>query len=330
MTDIIRNTTSAPLVSVVVPTYQHAAFIERCIQGILMQQTTFPVEILVGEDESTDGTRAICQRYAAALPDRVRLFLRSRQDVLRIMGRPTGRANLLHLLGQAKGKYIALCEGDDYWTDPLKLQKQVDHLERHPEDVLCFHAVGVVEPGGRITEDKITQVPAAYATQADLALRGNYIHTPSVIFRNILHELPPEIKQTPIADFFLWTMLSGHGNLHYLPEVMAHYRMGGTWSSLDRYRRVLNTAYCHAAIHAWAKRTGNAVLPPIFLRRIERALEEQREHLTASDLARFRAFAPEVRRVAAAARRRLLYGKPLRAMEQLARKAYRRIKPRPA
>src|SRR5690606_12226069 len=83
--------------------------------------------------------REICQRYAAEHPDRIRLFLRNRKDVMYIMGRPTGRANLLHLLGEAKGKYIALCEGDDYWTDPLKLQRQVDFMEAHPDYMACFH-----------------------------------------------------------------------------------------------------------------------------------------------------------------------------------------------
>ncbi|MBS1943526.1 MAG: glycosyltransferase, partial [Bacteroidetes bacterium] len=71
-----------PLVSVVVPTYQHVAYIEDCLNGILLQETTFPVEILIGEDESSDGTREICQRIAAAHPDRIRLFLRSRKDVM--------------------------------------------------------------------------------------------------------------------------------------------------------------------------------------------------------------------------------------------------------
>jgi glycosyltransferase involved in cell wall biosynthesis len=84
-----------PLVSVVVPTYQHAAYIAECLEGILMQRTDFPVEILLGEDDSSDGTRAICQHYATMHPGRIRLFLRSRKDVIHINGTATGRANLL-------------------------------------------------------------------------------------------------------------------------------------------------------------------------------------------------------------------------------------------
>ena len=94
-----------------VTTYQHAAYIAACLDGVLAQRTDFAVEVLVGEDESTDGTRAICQRYAERHPDRIRLFLRERKDVMHIGGRATGRANLLHLLGEARGTFIALCEG---------------------------------------------------------------------------------------------------------------------------------------------------------------------------------------------------------------------------
>lgn len=132
-----------PLVSVVVPTYQHAAFIGECLDSILMQQTNFPIEILIGEDDSTDGTREICQAYAKAHPDSIKLFLRERKDVIYINGKPTGRSNLKRLIAEAGGRYIALCEGDDYWVDPLKLQKQVDILERDESVSLVFHNVWV-------------------------------------------------------------------------------------------------------------------------------------------------------------------------------------------
>src|SRR5690606_11327464 len=145
MSETSPAASSGPVVSVVVATYQHAGFIEQCIQGILMQETRFPVEVLIGEDESSDGTRAICQRLAAQHPDRIRLFLRSRKDVMHILGQPTGRANMLQLLRESKGTYIALCEGDDFWTDPLKLQQQVDLLEGDPRCTGCYHATAIVD-----------------------------------------------------------------------------------------------------------------------------------------------------------------------------------------
>ena len=115
-----------PVVSVCVVTYQHKDFIRSCLDGILMQKTNFPFEIILGEDESTDGTREICKAYAEKYPDKIKLFLRSRKDVIYINQHATGRFNFMENLKAARGKYIAFCEGDDYWIDEYKLQKQVD------------------------------------------------------------------------------------------------------------------------------------------------------------------------------------------------------------
>jgi len=118
-----------PVVSVCVQTYQHVNYIKDCLDGILMQKTTFPSEILLGEDASTDGTREVCIEYAEKYPKKIRLFLHHRKNNIKINGSPTGRFNFLYNLYSARGKYIAICEGDDYWTDPYKLQKQVDFLD---------------------------------------------------------------------------------------------------------------------------------------------------------------------------------------------------------
>ncbi len=269
-----------PLVSVIVPAYQHEAYIAACLDGILGQQVSFPMEILIGEDESTDGTRAICQRYAELYPERIKLFLRSRRDVVSIMGRPTGRANLMALLASARGKYIAMCEGDDYWTDPLKLQKQVDRLEADPRIVLSFHAVRVLKPDGTFEADGITRVPELHRTRMDLATRGNYIHTPTVVYRRVLGEFPPEIFETPIADFFIYMLLSAHGELDYVPDVMAVYRGGvGIWSSRSRYQRNLATAVCHGALVEYYARTQEPEMVEVFKGRVRTFLERYEAEL---------------------------------------------------
>jgi glycosyltransferase involved in cell wall biosynthesis len=137
-----RNTVSkSPMVSVCIQTYQHVNYIKECLDGVIMQKTNFPVEILLGEDASTDGTREICIKYAEKHPDKIRLFLHHRENNIKINGSPTGRFNFSYNLYSARGKYIALCEGDDYWTDPRKLQKQVDFLEENTEFVLCYHSI---------------------------------------------------------------------------------------------------------------------------------------------------------------------------------------------
>ncbi len=120
-----------PLLSIVTITYNHEPFIAKTIEGVLMQQVNFPIEFIIAEDCSTDGTRRICQEYAERYPELIHLIT-SENNVGAV-------ANERRAMLAAKGKYIAFCEGDDYWTDPLKLQKQVDFLEAHPEYSVTFH-----------------------------------------------------------------------------------------------------------------------------------------------------------------------------------------------
>lgn len=119
------------IVSIVCITYNHEPYLHDALEGFLMQKTTFPFEIILAEDCSTDGTRSICEVYAEKYPDTIR-YIWSENNVGAV-------ENEARALRSAKGKYIALCEGDDYWTDPLKLQKQVDFMEAHPEYSVTFH-----------------------------------------------------------------------------------------------------------------------------------------------------------------------------------------------
>jgi len=120
-----------PLLSVVTITYNHEPYVAKTIEGVLMQKVDFPIEYIIAEDHSTDGTLAICKRYAEKYPDLIKLIY-SDSNVGAI-------ANERRAMKAARGKYIAFCEGDDYWTDSLKLQKQVDFMEANPEYSVCFH-----------------------------------------------------------------------------------------------------------------------------------------------------------------------------------------------
>lgn len=120
-----------PLLSIVTITYNHEPYIRKCIEGVLMQQVNFPIEFILAEDCSTDGTLAICKEYATKYPNLIQLIT-SENNVGAI-------ANERRAMKAAKGRYIAFCEGDDYWTDPLKLQKQVDFLEEHLDYSVTFH-----------------------------------------------------------------------------------------------------------------------------------------------------------------------------------------------
>lgn len=124
-----------PLVSICCITYNHAQFIRKCLDGFLMQKTDFPIEILIHDDCSTDGTTEIIREYEAKYPDLIFPLYEEENQYQQ------GKAAEIDFYNyrRARGKYIAYCEGDDYWTDPLKLQKQVDFLEANPEYSVCFH-----------------------------------------------------------------------------------------------------------------------------------------------------------------------------------------------
>tara|TARA_R110001583_G_scaffold71749_3_gene201742 strand:- start:292 stop:1194 length:903 start_codon:yes stop_codon:yes gene_type:complete len=203
-------------ISACIITYNHEAYIKDCLEGAISQILNCEYEIVIGEDFSTDATLEICKEYAEKYPNLIRLLPREKN--LGMMG------NWMETLKDCQGKYIALCEGDDYWTDPLKLQKQVDFLEENEDYVLCFHKVDILKPSGEIVEDFITNVPKNYESISTLARFGNYIHTPSVVYRNILNSVPFELKEAPFGDFFLYMMLAQHGNLYYIKEVMGVYR----------------------------------------------------------------------------------------------------------
>ena len=128
-----------PVVTVRITTYQHAKYIKRCLDGVLEQQTNFPFEIIIGDDESSDGTREICMGYARQYPDKVRLFLHKRANTRIILGKACGIFQIGYNTLAARGQYIAGCSGDDYWNDPTKLQKQVDFLRLNPNYSHCIH-----------------------------------------------------------------------------------------------------------------------------------------------------------------------------------------------
>ena len=220
------------LVSVCMITYNHEKYISQAIEGVLMQKTKFPVELVIGEDCSTDNTRKICLEYKEKYPDKIKLLLP--ENNLGII------QNFTTSLQACTGKYIALCEGDDYWTDPEKLQKQVDFLEENEDFSICFHAVKIKnEQENIIVDDYITRdVPDV--TDIYELIKGNYIHTPSVVFRN-----NEEIIKAYIAldillmgDYALHILNARYGKIKKLPEAMAVYRAGvGVWRSKDAHYR---------------------------------------------------------------------------------------------
>lgn len=233
-----------PLVSVCVATYQHSNYIRKCLDSILMQKTDFIFEILLGEDASTDGTRDICIEYAEKNINKIRLFLHHRENNISIEGCPTGRFNFIYNLYNTKGKYIAICEGDDYWTDPLKLQKQVDFLEDHPDYSVCFHPVKILRRE-KLINDIITRQVKETTNIYDLA-KGNYLHTVSVIFRKKSEELPKWLLVCPIGDYPLHMINAENGKIKKLKDTMAVYRIhdSNMWANQKEDLRLQKTIQC--------------------------------------------------------------------------------------
>ena len=217
----MQSGNKAPLLSIWMVTYNQELYIEEAIESVMMQKTNFNYKLYIGEDLSNDKTREICIKLKEKYSSRIELFL----NEINVGGTQNALRIYKHCFNSGT-KYVALLEGDDYWTDPYKLQKQVDFLEANPDYVLSFHKIKILKPNGELVEDFITKVPENYETQETLARLGNYIHTPSVVFRNVLKELPKEFSISPIGDYFLYMLLSEHGKLKYLEEEMAVYRYG--------------------------------------------------------------------------------------------------------
>lgn len=214
-----------PLVSTSTLTYNHAPYIRECIEGILMQKTTFPVRVVVFDDCSTDGTREIVQEYEAKFPNLIKGFYPKENTY----GKP-GRNETLKPRNEARdiAKYIALCEGDDYWTDPLKLQKQVEFLEKNEEFTLHFHAAqNFIEKAGKYIDRK--PIISKEYFGADF-LDNWIIPTSSVLFRNVLDsDIYSRLsnKNYLFGDIILFLSLAEKGKVYGSNCIMTTYRIHG-------------------------------------------------------------------------------------------------------
>lgn len=220
------------MVSVIVTTYNHKDYIKECLDSILSQVCDFPFEIIIGEDESQDGTRNICKQYALKHPEKIKLFLRSRKDVIYINGNPTGRFNFRESLKAAKGTYIALCEGDDYWTNPLKLQKQVDILEKNKDYILCHHwqkyAIYQNEEWEEVAAPKKGHgyFPNTHGTVKEVFENKLRVKSRTLLFRNVITEdfFPDWYTKVAFGDVALSFLLGKLGSFYFIDEPMAVYR----------------------------------------------------------------------------------------------------------
>jgi len=242
LADFKYNTQSKPLVSICVTTYNHEKYIEEAIESFLMQEVDFEVEVVIHDDASTDKTQTIIKRYHKKYPGLFKLLLQTENQRSKYGGGMQPRFNY----PRAKGKYIALCEGDDYWTDRLKLQKQVDFLENNPDYILSAHCVKY------FYEAKNTYGIDAHKdgnfSAIDIATKVPF-QMVSVVFKKIsrLNSLPSWYFQVPLGDWMLYTFLLQFGKANKMSEVMSVYRIhsAGVWSgqASNKNSKMLKSAF---------------------------------------------------------------------------------------
>ncbi len=269
-----------PLVSVCMTTYQHEKYIQKALEGVLMQQCSFKVELIVANDGSTDSTRSIISEVAEkhANGHWIRHTTHKENKGL--------TPNFMWALGQCKGKYIAICDGDDYWTDPLKLQKQVDFLEDNNDYAMCFHNVSILRKNEGLVKNPI-ELPEGYEEFGALVRKGNYIHTPSIVIRNLTKKLPPNMVLSPVNDFFLLAIVSQYGRIKYINEVMAVYRSGlGHWGSQALNVKKADMAVCNALLYDYFLENGNDEIAAVFLERIVKIIKKHHKIIEADDVQR--------------------------------------------
>jgi glycosyltransferase involved in cell wall biosynthesis len=218
--------------TVITSTYNHEKFIRQALEGFVMQRTNFPFEVIVHDDASTDETADIIREYKEKYPHIIRPIFQTENQWNKGIS-----ATVAFASPQVKGEYVAFCEGDDYWTDPNKLQKQADFLDSHPDYSVCFHPVKVIcddnshdstiFPRPKFRFNKTT------LTLEDL-LKRNFIQTNSVMYRwrfgneNIGEIFPKGILP---ADYFFHLLHAEKGKIGFISDVMGVYRKhrGGMW-----------------------------------------------------------------------------------------------------
>jgi len=225
-----------PLVSISCITFNHAPYIRQCLDGLMMQKTSFSFELLIHDDASTDGTADIIKEYERKYPDTIKVIYEKENQWSK--GR---KGSSLFNFPRSSGKYIALCEGDDYWIDPLKLQKQVDFLENtNGYSAIASNSLIINE----ITNDTYpfsNKDTRDIITLEELILERQF-HTASVMFRALYVHQPDFEKLGNVYDTMLWCFLLTKNPIYYVNEISCVYRRGrqGVTESTNPYKWACN------------------------------------------------------------------------------------------
>lgn len=225
------------MVSITCITYNHEKYIKDAIEGFLMQKVDFPIEIIIHDDASTDRTADIIREYEKKYPDIIKPIYQKENQFSKEGARRIYRD---FVWNKVKGKYIAICEGDDFWTDVYKLQRQVDYMEQNPDCSLCVHSAYIYKDGkkSRIHQSAFDN---KIFTVEEIIQGGNggggLFPTSSMLYPAVLMDnLPDFLKIAPTGDYPLTIFLSLRGKVYYIDKPMSVYRVGvvNSWSSKRR------------------------------------------------------------------------------------------------
>ncbi|MGB7395048.1 MAG: glycosyltransferase [Pricia sp.] len=226
-----------PKVSISIITYNHEQFIARALDSVLSQKRDFDIEIIVGDDFSTDGTQDILKSYQDKYPNIIHLILHPKHNP----GIP-GRVNNVTNIYACRGEYVAMLDGDDYWTDKNKLQIQVDFLDRDNAHSVIGHTALRVTPEGEVMDNywmygKIKEQAGSYSLYDILGIGWCFAQTSTLMFRNKqFAEFPEWFWNVVSADYVLLLLLARHGNLKYITEPMTAYTIHPNSFMANHYR----------------------------------------------------------------------------------------------
>jgi len=221
------------LVSICCLTYNHEKYIRECLDGFLMQKATFDFEILIHDDCSTDKTANIIREYETRYPDIVKPIYQTENQYSKGV-----RVSMTFNFPRARGEYITMCEGDDYWTDPLKLQKQVNFLENNKDYNLCVHNTDIIKEG-EILKKEWRWSPKRTTFTVEDYIYGLFFHTSSVMFRNFENRVFIKDSRILQGDISLFLSVINDKKVHFIGDVMSYYRLhdgGITQSALHKSR----------------------------------------------------------------------------------------------
>lgn len=223
-----------PLVSVLMITMEHEAYIPQAIESILAQKCDFPIELIVGEDCSQDRTRDICLDYQRRFPEKIRLVVSDENVGM--------HNNLFRIWSRARGKYLAMCDGDDYWKDENKLTKQVALMEQHPDYSMCGTYAERITPGEGASWMKTGEIrPASIKdTYGIQDLIPDYtFHFSSILLKKECVEFPRWFADMYCGDRTIYLLCAEKGPVGLIPEVTSVYRMheGGVWVPVDQLNK---------------------------------------------------------------------------------------------